>query len=226
MAYYYANIEHIDMQVGRMIDLLKRKDLYQDTLIVFTGDHGEYLGFHHLLLKGGYMYDPLVRVPLIIKFPHRRRAADVSEAIVSNIDLAPTLLLQAGCQPAPSMRGMDLNRPTAGRDAVFAESGRRDEIMVRTKRYKLIRNDPKGGSLFFDLARDPLEMENRIDDPVCRNEVEELTTMLTAWRGLEPCPETYLDENAPVIAQPNVPVPNDGHREEMIAYFAEKMRAR
>ena len=226
MAYYYAVIEHIDMQVGRMIDLLKRKGLYQETLIVFTGDHGEYLGFHHLLLKGGYMYEPLVRVPLIIKFPNRRRAADVSEEIVSNIDLAPTVLLQAGCRPAPCMRGMDLNLPTAGRDAAFAESGRRDEIMVRTQRYKLIQSDRKGGSLFFDLTRDPLEMGNRIDDPVCRNDLEELTTMLTAWRGMEPCPETYLDENAPVIGQPNVPARNDGHREEMMAYFAEKMGAR
>jgi len=226
MAYYYATIEHIDMQVGRMLELLKRKGLYENTMIVFTGDHGEYLGFHHLLLKGGYMYDPLIRVPLIVKFPHQRRAGAVSEALVSNVDLAPTLLLQAGCQPAPGMRGMDLYPTKAGRHIVFAESGRYSEIMVRTRRYKLLQSGPKGRSLFFDLVHDPLEMEDRIDDPRYRGEIAELSRALTAWRGTAPCPDTFLDEDVPVINQPNVPAHDDGHREEMVAYFDGKMAVR
>ena len=72
MAYYYATISQIDHHVGRLIALLKEKGLYDNTLIVFTADHGEYLGYHHLLLKGNHMYDPLVKVPLVIKWPDGR----------------------------------------------------------------------------------------------------------------------------------------------------------
>ena len=57
-AFYYASISEIDEQVGRMLALLKSKGLYQNTLIIYTSDHGEYLGFHHQLLKSGQMYDP------------------------------------------------------------------------------------------------------------------------------------------------------------------------
>ena len=59
--------------------LLKEKGLYENTLIVFTADHGEYLGYHHMLLKGNHMYDPLVKVPLVIKWPRGRSAGQVSD---------------------------------------------------------------------------------------------------------------------------------------------------
>ncbi|MEM7030928.1 MAG: sulfatase-like hydrolase/transferase, partial [Chloroflexota bacterium] len=81
MALYYATISQIDHQVGRLIDYLKQQGLYDDTLILYTSDHGEYLGFHHLLLKGNYMYDPLAKVPLIIKYPNQRRAGEVSSEL-------------------------------------------------------------------------------------------------------------------------------------------------
>ena len=59
--------------MGRLLEYLKQQQLYENTLILYTSDHGEYLGFHHLLLKGNYMYDPLVKVPLIIKYPGAHR---------------------------------------------------------------------------------------------------------------------------------------------------------
>ena len=68
IAYYYATISQIDLHVGRMIDCLKRKGLYDDTVVLFTSDHGDYMGFHKMQGKGNYMYDPVVRVPLIIKY--------------------------------------------------------------------------------------------------------------------------------------------------------------
>ena len=59
MANYYASISQIDFHVGRMIDVLKKNELYENTMIIFTSDHGEHLGYHHQLLKGGYMYDSM-----------------------------------------------------------------------------------------------------------------------------------------------------------------------
>ena len=68
MAYYFALISQIDHQVGRIVALLKERGMYDNTMIIYTADHGEYLGYHHLLLKDGPLYDPIVRVPLVIKF--------------------------------------------------------------------------------------------------------------------------------------------------------------
>ncbi len=123
MAYYYATISQIDHHVGRLIALLKEKRLYDNTLIVFTADHGEYLGYHHLLLKGNHMYDPLVKVPLVIKWPDGRRAGSVSQRLVSNVDLAPTLCRAAGLQPAAEMRGEDLGTEGPGARSSSANTG-------------------------------------------------------------------------------------------------------
>ena len=114
-AYYYANISLIDHQVGRLIALLKQKHLYDNTLIVFTADHGEYMGFHHMILKANHMYDPLAKVPLLVKWPGSRRAGMVSERLVSNIDLAPTLCRAAGLRRTPGCAAKTWGRmvPTA-----------------------------------------------------------------------------------------------------------------
>src|ERR1041385_2974327 len=93
-------------------DMLRRRGRYDQTMVVFTADHGEYLGFHHLLLKGGRMYEPLVRVPLLIKFPAGQGQAGVAQGVrqtlVSNVDVAPTLLRQCGLEPPAVLPGIDL----------------------------------------------------------------------------------------------------------------------
>ena len=224
MAYYYAAIEHIDREVGRMIAVLKRKRLYDSTLIVFTSDHGEYMGCHHMLLKGNNMYDALVKVPLIIKYPSSRNAGTVSDALVNNIDLAPTILNQTSCRPAEGMAGADLARAGAdAREIVFSEGRGGQHAMARSKTRKLILCQRKGQPLFYDLEKDPLETQNRHEDPAYHDEIQALTKAIESWRRFEDLPKTYLDENAPVIAQPNVPPRDDDHRENIIAYFHEKM---
>ncbi|HEV2124709.1 MAG TPA: sulfatase-like hydrolase/transferase [Chloroflexota bacterium] len=113
MAYYYATISQIDHHVGRMIAALEQQGLYEDTMIVFTADHGEFLGFHHMLLKGGLMYDPLARIPLLIKFPGNAQAGTVRDVLASNADIASTIVRQAGLDPSPLMRGLDLSDPAS-----------------------------------------------------------------------------------------------------------------
>ncbi|MCP4640354.1 MAG: sulfatase-like hydrolase/transferase, partial [bacterium] len=82
MAHYYATIEQIDHHVGRMIDVLKRKGIYDNTMILYTSDHGELLGYHHMLLKGGFIYDALMKVPLVIKYPESSHAGSSTDALV------------------------------------------------------------------------------------------------------------------------------------------------
>jgi arylsulfatase A-like enzyme len=224
MAYYYATIEQIDQRVGRMLDILKRKGLYDNALVIFTGDHGEYMGFHHMLLKGNYMYDPVVKVPLIIKYPHGEQRSTVSDALVSNVDVAPTIIGQADVEPAEQMRGRDLAQAREERRIVFAEDRHGSHAMARSKTRKLILCGQKSTSLFFDLERDPLETTNLFENPAYQSEIQTYANAINQWRSIDELPKVYLDEDAPRINQPNVPALRDGHREEMGAYFARKMQ--
>ncbi|UCD38052.1 MAG: sulfatase-like hydrolase/transferase [Fidelibacterota bacterium] len=219
-AYYFATISQIDHHVGRMINLLKQKGLYEDTLIVFTSDHGEYLGFHHMLLKSNYLYDPLAKVPLIIKWPGNKRAGSVSQQMVSNIDIAPTLCRAAGILPGKRMHGNDLQRESVGHEIIFSES--RNQVMARSRTRKLILTSTSK-NLYFDLENDPLEMNNIYEEPQYRDERSQMEKILDEWRFKEKI-EPYRDENAPQINQPNVPSRDFSHRPEIIQYYREKMK--
>ncbi len=223
MAYYYASITQIDHHVGRMIDVLKQQGLYDDTLIVYTSDHGDYMGFHHLLLKGNYMYDPLVKVPLIIKHPGGLRAGEASEALVNNVDVAPTLLNAAGCTVPDATMGIDLSDPHAGRTHVFAEGWAGGEYMVRTPEHKLLWCRDPMQSQFFDLMRDPLEMENRIRDRAHASTVNRLRDGLLQWALFDAPSRPYVDHDAPVITGDNVPDRAGDHAEQMATYFRARM---
>ncbi|MFW6133473.1 MAG: sulfatase [Planctomycetota bacterium] len=227
MAMYYATISHVDHQVGRMVQALRDAGLYDRTMIVFTADHGEYLGFHHMLLKGGTMYDPLVKVPLIVKWPGGRAAAEGAprgrcEALVSNVDLAPTILAAVGAEPAGPMAGIDLAAEPHGRDAVFCEQGRGRDVMVRTPDRKLLLR-PEGPPALFDLQVDPLEMTDVAGEPAYADDLAALTERARRWALHQAVPPKHLDERAPIIDAPNAQGYDPARREQMIAYFRRDM---
>lgn len=226
MACYYATIEHIDEQVGRMVATLKRKGIYDNTMIIYTSDHGEYMGFHHLLLKGNLPYDPLVKVPLIIKYPTSAGVAENQrpKALVNNIDLAPTILAQAGIAPASCMKGNNLALSGAGHDIAFCEVSRNMTVIARTQTRKLILWQDTEDCLFFDLEKDPLELENIADAPAYQDEIANLKEKIETWRPRDMKQDTHLDENAPVINQPNVPPRDNAHRRTIQAWYDTKMK--
>jgi arylsulfatase A-like enzyme len=222
-AFYYASISQIDHHVGRMIQVLKSKGLYESTLIVFTSDHGEYLGFHHMLLKGNHMYDPLTKVPLVIKLPgHGAGAGSASEALVNTIDIAPTILKNAGLPVPAAMKGQDLFNPAPSREVVFCET--RQHVMARTRTRKLIYDSAAPArSLFFDLANDPLEMHNLFNEPARQGDIAALVRAVESWRPAK-LAGVFLDENAPQIKRPNVPPHDTAHRDEIAAWYARQMQ--
>ena len=235
MAHYYSTISHIDQQVGRMVAVLKRRGLYDRTLIVFTADHGEYLGFHHLLLKGGRMYEPLTRVPLLIKYPqHAQPSApggEVRRTLVSNVDVAPTILRACGLAPHPQLRGLDLADPASDREAVFVEGGRGGRYMVRTRNHKLLLAPEPAQTGFYDLEDDPLELDNRYDDPACQDAVRELRNRLANWMLFDAPTPSYVDDRAPIVDAPNVPpdlqgdfAARDARRRRMLDFYEQQMR--
>lgn len=224
-ALYYATISQIDHHVGRMIDLLKSRGQYDNTLIVFTSDHGEYLGFRHMLLKNGHLYDPLVRVPLLVKFPGQQWAGTARQTLASLIDLAPTILAVAGLDPPRTMGGLDLADASADRPVAFAEGRPGRMYMARSRSHKLLLARDPAESLFFDLAEDPFESTNRFDDPASQALVQDHRQALANWLMFDAPTPSYLDEQAPTIDGANVPSPHDDHRRQMLAYFEEHLAA-
>jgi arylsulfatase len=224
MAYYYASISQIDHHVGRMVQLLRARGLYDDTLIVYTSDHGDYMGYHHLLLKGNRMYDPLMRIPLIIKYPGREQAGETRGELCSNVDVAPTLLRHTGCSVPETMSGLDLRNMGAGRDAVFAESGRGREYMARTRRHKLLYTPDGDQTRLFDLELDPLELNDRSAEPEYLDERQALEQRLARWSLFDAPGAIHLDECGPTCEGANAVRHGDTGRHEREQYFRSRMR--
>ncbi|MEX2388220.1 MAG: sulfatase-like hydrolase/transferase [Phycisphaeraceae bacterium] len=160
-AAYYGCIEQIDHHVGRLVDRLAERKMLENTCIVFVADHGEYLGAHHLLLKNNRMYEPLVRVPLIIRPAGGCEAGgETASRLASLVDLPRTLCTAAGIDPPATADGEDLLQPTGQRAFVFAAGGQ-GSFAVRSAHHKLLWHaDPKQVR-FFDLEADPLEQDGQ-----------------------------------------------------------------
>ncbi|UCD27786.1 MAG: sulfatase-like hydrolase/transferase [Planctomycetota bacterium] len=225
MAYYYATISQIDDQVGRMIETLKGKGLYDNTLVIYTADHGEFMGFHHMLLKGNHMYDPLIKVPLIVKFPDGRHAGKVSDSLVNSLDVTGTIIREAGCELGPDMRGRPLGPILAGeqltRKLVFAECG--PYTMVRSKSHKLLHHSGPGKSLFFDLKKDPQELDNLYEDPKYQSQIDLFQEALMVLFVFRAEASVYLDLEAQQIARPNVPPDREAAEMQMREYIDQQM---
>lgn len=201
MAHYYAAISHIDHYVGKLIGRLVEKGLYNDTMIIFTGDHGEYMGFHHLLLKQNYMYDPVVKVPLIVKFPGARRAGERHAGLVSHIDIGRTVLAAVGAAELPDSQGLDLSQDGVEREFIFAEEHRGRQYMIRTRTRKLMLTRDRQRSVFVDLERDPLEWDNLYGDPERAGEIGALKEHLAETvLFAAPAPDYQDVHGAPVTA--------------------------
>ncbi len=222
MVQYYAAISQIDFQVGRMIRILKERGLYDNTLIIYTSDHGDYMGFHHLGLKGNYMYDPLVKIPLIIKYPNNVDAGCVNPYLVSLIDVTATIIDIAGATvPMNLWKIAEPLDAETSKDLVYAETDR-GQYMVRTEKYKLLYSD-KMRSQFFDLENDPLELANLIDSPEYKDIIKEFKDHLLKWFTDIARPHPNIDHNAPISPCTNAKKSDAGHRQLMEAYFEKKM---
>ncbi len=186
-ALYYGTISHIDHHVGRILRALQELGRLDDTLVVFTSDHGDYMGDYGLILKSPSVpYDALARVPLIVAGPGCR-AGHVSDALVSLIDLLPTAAAVAGAQTPPYVQGLDLAPLLASperdrvdwRDAVFSET--RAIKAVRTARYKYLYHRRLRIEELYDLQEDPGERRDVAADPNRAPVIAEMGHRLLDW---------------------------------------------
>jgi arylsulfatase A-like enzyme len=168
-AIYHGMVKYIDNQLARILKKLDDSGLAENTLVIFTTDHGDMVGAHGCIGKSiASFYDDLVRIPLSMRLPGRIQAGTVVGQPVSQIDFMPTIMDYLG-QPVPegihgrSMRPLVEGRAVSWRDHAFCQragSGR----MLRTDRYKYSCQPKPGTAALYDLQEDPHEDRNLAAD--------------------------------------------------------------
>lgn len=193
-AHYFANVTMIDAQIGHLMTSLKERGVLENTIIIFTSDHGDCLNDHGHSQKWT-MYEQSVRVPAVVWGPGFGVRNTNSDELVSLMDFGPTILELAGLQPPDWMEARSLLplltvEQSAGRRYVFAEHAR-DMIlkstacmtMIRDQRWKLVHFiDSEEGQL-FDLDADPQEIRSLWNDPDHQEIKADLIAEIFKWRS-------------------------------------------
>ncbi|MFP4501262.1 MAG: sulfatase [Candidatus Hydrogenedentota bacterium] len=170
LALYYANISHMDQQIGRLLATLTARG-HTNNLIVFASDHGDYMGQHGLITKKhNQVYDSLLRTPLLVAGMPGQRRGERDPALAELTDIFPTFLELAGVPVPETCEGTSLvpclREPGHTlRAAACAEDPRRAMYIARTATHKLLETPDPDFRALYDLTADPHEFENRYGDP-------------------------------------------------------------
>jgi arylsulfatase A-like enzyme len=189
---YYAATTAMDAGIGRVLDRLDATGLTASTLVIFMSDNGMNCGHHGIWGKGNgtrpqNMYDTSVKVPCLVAQPGRV-APGVCDELLSGYDLFPTLLdylglddPRAALRPGRSFRPLleGSAQPERREVVVYDEYG--PVRMVRTREWKYVHRHPDGPHELYELANDPGERDNRVNDPACFATRAELRSRLAAW---------------------------------------------
>jgi choline-sulfatase len=189
---YYYLIERTDAQLGVVLDALESTGQADDTVFIYTSDHGEMAGSHQLVQKL-CLYEESVRIPLHVRYPRLFSGHKESDVLVSNIDILPTLLQLTGVNwpvplPGLSLRDATIADASGYRDDVFVESNFPEAQsmqlgpthMLRTKDWKYVAYQ-SGYEQLFDENADPGEMRNLAGDPGMTSVQQEMKDRLNAW---------------------------------------------
>ena len=185
LAAYYGQIAHLDKQVGRLLDALKARGLYDNTLVLFLSDHGDYCGNNWAFYKYAGLYDSLIRVPFVIKWPGEAPRGRTVGELVSLIDIAPTLLDAAGVEGPGEADGVSLRPlleggPVHWRHELFVETGATTAIV--TPDWKLVRWRD-GTEELYDRRDDPHDLDNLDGDPDHADTQADLASRIAMWKA-------------------------------------------
>jgi arylsulfatase A-like enzyme len=198
LARSYAQTTLVDAAGGMVLDTLDELGLAEDTLVIWTTDHGDAVACHggHFD-KSSYMPEEMVRIPMAMRLPGRIPAGQTSDALVSNLDLPPTFLDAAGTAFAEEVDGASLLPLASGesdewRDEVVSEShGHGEPVVGRlivAGSLKYVANRGQMDEL-YDLEADPYELTNLIDDPTRAADLAGMRARLKAWQERTGDPE-------------------------------------
>lgn len=194
---YHTSVEFLDKNVGLVLDALDRSGERENTLVVFTGDHGYLLG-HHGRFEKHCSFEEAIRAPLVIVPPGQVEPNRQTSALVEFIDIAPTILEYCGVTTPGTVQGRSLvpllsGKATGHRDTVFVEYAENEEAAIRTERWKFIyttgkreRKDgyetklplPGRAIRLYDVQADPQELMNLAARPENARVVADFTGQL------------------------------------------------
>jgi arylsulfatase A-like enzyme len=192
VAGYYAHITALDQQVGRILTELDQQGLTENTLVVFTSDHGDML-WSHMLKNKQLPYEESIHIPLIMRLPGQLNPGQRSDLLISVVDFAPTLLGLLNVPVPESMEGMNLSAHIQGNDSKQPQSvfinnyaafdqarGYQPWRGVRTSQYTYARWR-HGTAVLFDLQNDPYQMKNLANNPQYQQIQTQLEQELADW---------------------------------------------
>lgn len=204
--HYYGLIAEVDHEIGRVLDALSAKGMLDNTLILFTSDHGEQLGDHYLLGKCGF-HDESYHIPLIIVDPRPEADATrgrIERGFSESVDIMPTVLdwldlpVPISCDGSsllPVVRGatnprtevhfeysLRIGFPYAHLRPLELDWRDTELAVLRTERFKYVHFAGALPPVLFDLERDPDELVNRAEDPAYRDAVIEMAQRMLSWR--------------------------------------------
>lgn len=182
IAAYYASVSYMDAQVGKILNTLKEEGLEDNTIVVFTSDHGFHLGEHRFWMKVS-LHEESVRVPMIIKVPGKAPA--VCNSFAELLDLYPTLAELAGLKASDALQGKSLvstlNNPTAKvRDYAFSVTQGGKSFLIRNHKWAYIQYDEDAGAgmELFDMEHDAKQYNNLAYNPHYAQVVETMKRTL------------------------------------------------
>ena len=227
-AYYYGCISFIDFQVGRMLKALEETNQLDNTLIVYTSDHGELLGDYNCFGKRS-MPNSAARIPMIARYPERIASGKKINTPTNLVDVMPTLLAAAGIDTAAyDLDGIDLadiasneqsdayrsrSRRTRslgdfGYDRTVYSQFQRDALgvyMATNSRWKYFYSAPDRREFLFDRINDPDEMRNRAGLSFCRNALEQMRNNLFEFYRSEDFTDPIEENRWKLFPQPSIP---------------------
>ncbi len=198
IAVYYGMISLMDKQIGKILDKIDELGIADDTLIVFSTDHGHFFGQHGLTAKDPFHYEDMIKVPLIVSMPGSVPQGVSKDALQSLVDLSPTFLDFCGMDVPRTMSGLSQKNVWLGncnsvRESVMVENRHQPSTVFHKtyvdRRYKLTVYFGKDYGELFDLENDPCEIRNLWDDPDSKDlKMELLLKFIHSEFATEPLP--------------------------------------
>jgi choline-sulfatase/uncharacterized sulfatase len=201
---YLGCVSQVDHAVGELMDWLRSAGLEEDTIVIYTADHGDYACEHGQIEKApGICADAITRIPYIWRYPGKAKAGHVSQQIVETVDLSATVCALAGLDPLQTSDGKDISALLAGGDAPVHRVGVTEfawSKSIRKGDWRLVYYPPEmfpqqhlsGFGELYNLKDDPWEMKNMYFDPRCAAKVKELERDLLDWLVSTTRPVTVL----------------------------------
>lgn len=174
IALTFGMITMIDDAIGRVLHKLKKLGLNEETVVIFTSDHGDYMGDHGLMLKLLLHYQSIIRVPFVWQDPIAPGQQGVDNGLASSIDISATILARAGIQPFNGLQGRDLASTSPPEAVLIEEDSQRTMTgfdrpqrvrTVVTERYRMSLREGEDWDELYDLKEDPSELVNQYESP-------------------------------------------------------------